>query len=159
MSIIERAQKAINECGKGENFDWHKKQNELARKFYNGEIDLDSLRRGLSQRKRGNEIILPWPGPLYGFLRKIGIDKEKAKRIVEEERGHYQVAREKGLETKIVVEILSGGSFGNVRGCQIRVSLAYLIPEGIDEDRLREAIRDISLAVERPSPDDLEMIS
>lgn len=96
-------------------------------------------------------LTLPSPGPLYGFLRKLGVSSQEASRITTEERFHYQIANQAGLPSRILVKFTRNES-GDI---QINVYLSYSLPQSLTEAQARQLIHAISLAPPDPSPDDL----
>lgn len=136
------------------------KQNEingLVRAFMNREIDIVAFREQLIQLHENDDmfVVLTHPGPVLGFLLKLGLDPESATNLAEEERAHYRVAQEQGLSPKIIFSFSQREIVEEPTGMFLNAFVSYEIPDRLDPDTLRYAIRTISLAPENPSQDDL----
>jgi hypothetical protein len=158
MSLVELAkEKARNPKPREGIINIQDFQNLHILEFTKGDIGLVTLRQRLRELGKDRDIIeLLSPGPLYGLLRKIGLGKQKANEITEEERAHFLVAKQYGLNSRIIIEFSeANGNKNSVLPSFMDVYFVYDIPEDIDDDRMRTIIEEISLAPEFPSADDL----
>lgn len=160
MSIVEDARRAArNPVERAKSLDWNRSKSDLTRRFLAKEIDLEDYR---TQQERLSipewVVTLPFPGPLYGLLRKIGLDKEGSKQITYEERKHYDTAQKAGVYDKVHIEFVgdecSGPNEDTTCG-EMNVFISFNIPEDLPPNKVREIIRDILLAPPHPSDDDL----
>lgn len=159
MGLVEQAlERAADITYRPEVIGRQSLQNELVRDFMLGNIDVTSLKQGLLHLGQDeNAIVLPSPGPLYGLLRELGVDIDKAKKRTAEEKAHYLAAKEVGLNSRVLI-VFSEESVNSTSGIKkgnMDVFLAYQIPDEMEEEEVRSAIQKISLAPESPSADDL----
>ena len=159
VGLVEQAlEKAANITYNPEVIGRQSLQNELVRDFMLGNIDFTSLKQGLLHLGQDvDAIVLPSPGPLYGLLRELGVNIDKAKERTAEEKAHYLATKEAGLNSRILI-VFSGESDNSSSGIKkgsMDVFLAYQIPDEMREEEVRSAIQKISLAPESPSADDL----
>ncbi|MBI3397157.1 hypothetical protein HY045_01630 [Candidatus Woesebacteria bacterium] len=161
MSYVERAKQILFDPLEYE--EVHALQiytNQLVGGFLDGTITVNQLRKGLSVRESDKLIKLPYPGPLYGLLRKLGFDQDLCRHIAYEERDHYSAAIAFGLETKIIIQVSKPREVDNTypRQLFLNVYLSFKIPDNIDPNILKEIIRQVVLAPKHPSQDDLAKI-
>lgn len=153
MNLIERAKYSRPHK---EILERQKQINTLARQFCESKIGLADFRKALFKLQEKDEgIILVHPGPLYGFLRKFGFDKETARRVADEERAHFQVAQKEGLNPRIVLEFSTGENREGVTTYHLDIFATFQIPEEIEDDKMRKILEEIALAPEEPSENDL----
>lgn len=159
MGLVEQAlERAADITYRPEVIGRQSLQNELVREFLLGDVDFTSLKQGLLHLGQDeNAIVLPSPGPLYGLLRELGVDIDKAKERTAEEKAHYLATKEAGLNSRVLI-VFSEESVNSTSGIKkgsMDVFLAYQIPDEMEEKEVRSAIQKISLAPEFPSADDL----
>lgn len=137
----------------------------LEQAFLAGKLSLEEFLSARHSLSETNGIItLPSPGPLYGLLRRLGLDITTCKIITYEERDHLAVAREQGVTNTQIKIVISRGeepvsqdpTFP--RAVSIQVSLNYSLPKGISDARAREIMTKILLAPSSPSKSDLAKI-
>lgn len=139
--------------------------NKQVRQFFMGDISLSELNEATKDiLNEENSIVLDFPGPLYGLLRRIGFDKNEAKKISFDEKAHYYVAKEEGIKvSKFAIQFSSNDNYNKLsndtlKTFQYRIYFWFKLPKNMDNDKAREAFRKILLAHEEPSPDDLAKI-
>lgn len=157
MNLIERA-KEIAKSSKSPRLIMERQEwaMALARQFNGGEINLADFRERLfGLQEEGKVIVLNHPGPLYGFLRKFGFDKETARKVANEERAHFRVAQRKDLNPRIVLEFSKENDEEGFTTYYLNPFVAYQVPKEIEEEKLRKIMEEIALAPEEPSEDDL----
>lgn len=153
MSLVERTRERFkNPLPHKQVTESQAQFNDLRREFFDGEIDLIEFRRKLSELEETNGIILYQPGPLYGLLRRLGINKETSRRVADEERAHFQAAKREGLNPRIVINFSKGEE---AQKTYLNAFVYYQIPEEIGSEKMREILIEIALAPEKPSKDDL----
>lgn len=159
MSLVELArQRARNPLSHEEVRKEQEQINQLVRQFCAGEINLRKLREGLfalQGLRETSSVVLNYGGPLYGLLRRLGLDKETARLLADEERAHLQAAERAGLTPRIIFEFSQCPDEEGILKQFLNIFVSYQIPEEIGEEQLRQAIREISLAPQEPSEDDL----
>ena len=164
MSIVERARKAAaSPQSLTEHLNNQSAHNRAISRFMSdtGAILAPGVfaARFQSDLDESEAIFLPSPGPLYGLLRKLGIDIETCKRVAYEERDHYAAARSLGLKTRISIEFTRKTASelleGEISQTFVHVYLHYTLPPDANPDQARRMIETISLAPRHPSPDDL----
>ena len=160
MGYVERAHDIIENPASKENLlKEREEKNELYRQFFSEEISLVELRTQLSfveERTSESKIGLPWIGPLYGLLRKIGIPQEEVKEVVVEEKEHYISAQIEGIQINGVDLIFFQDSETGKN--YVKPFLSFNIPEGLSDKKTREVLKRFFLAPENPSEDDLAKI-
>lgn len=160
MGYIEHARKIIEHPALKEDVEEERKEkNNLYRLCFSEEISLVELRTQLSsveERSSESTIELPWIGPLYGLLRKIGISRENVKEIVIEEKDHYFSAQTEGIQINGVDLIFFQDSKTGIN--YVQPFLSFNIPEGLSDQETRNKLKRFFLAPEDPSPDDLAKI-
>ena len=160
MGYVERAHDIIENPASKENLQEEREEiNELYRQFLSEKISRVELSTQLSsveERTSESKIELPWIGPLYGLLRKIGIPQEEVKEVVVEEKEHYISAQTEGIQINGVCLIFTQD---HVTGTKyVQPFLLFNIPEGLSDLETREVLERFFLAPENPSPDDLAKI-
>lgn len=160
MSIVEATLAAArNPVKKEVSEGWDVKKRDLTRKFLGGNIDLDDYRsQQLPLSVPDWAISLPYPGPLYGLLRRIGVNQKETRKITYEERAHYDIARKAGIFNGVHIEFVESdcGKLEESALCgEMNVFISYYIPQDEDPQKVRAIIRDILLAPSEPSEDDL----
>lgn len=157
MSLIERAkEKTKYSRPHKEILERQEFANTLVRQFCGGEIGLVEFREKLFElQEKGEKIVLDYPGPLYGFLRKFGFDKETARRVTDEEKTHFQVAQKEGLNPRIVLEFSKEKEEEGIWAHYLDIFVAFQIPNEIEEGKMRKILVEIAIAPEKPSEDDL----
>lgn len=157
MSLIERArERAKNPKPHRQIVERQEGSNDLTRQFCSAEINLNTFREKLFKlQKIDDEIVLNNPGPLYGLLRELGLDKESAQEIAEEERAHFRVAQREGLNPRIVLEFSEEIDEEGTLKQYLNALVVYQIPKEIEGKKMRKILKEIALAPEEPSEDDL----
>lgn len=123
-------------------------------------IDVDSKSSEVSEAF-SEALTLPYPGPLYGFLRKIGVPQADARRIDDEETAHFQRLAQLGGKPHIEIAVLAelnenGEPIDNSRELAVTVicSLAGLT---LATGELMKAIKSVHLAGDDVNPFDEEV--
>lgn len=163
MSYIERTLNAAqNPVDEEVALEWRKNKEELTRKFFRGEIDGKTY---LERQKNYNippwVVTIPYPGPLYGLLRRVGVDKKTSSDIAYHERDHYAVSQANHVFGAVHLEFIrkkGDKSSINSNEFAMRVFISFELPDDIDEEKLKSIIKEVLLAPEHPGPEDLAKI-
>lgn len=160
MSIVETTVAAArNPVKKEVSEGWDVKKRDLTHKFLSGNINLDDYRsQQLLLSVPDWAVSLPYPGPLYGLLRRIGVDQNETQRITYEERDHYDVARKAGIYNKVHIEFIEKDCedpTDDLSCGEMSVFISYFIPRDKNPEEVKEIIRNILLAPPEPSEYDL----
>lgn len=126
--------------------------NILLRAFMNDEISRENLNRGIIEFQEVYGVRLAFAGPLYGLLRKIGMGQEDARDAAYEERSHFIKARQRNMSPSCNIVFSQDEDTGEMK---LHIFTRYVLPESQPDEDLKGSIRDISLAPEYPSKDDL----
>jgi len=144
MSLVERARAtALSPKDHTEIVKRQQLANELVRQFYAGKIDLATLAKSLPKREEEKEIIIEFAGPVYGFLRRIGLDRENAKNLAQEERAHFFKAREYGLNPYFVFEISQDIDQNGQKRHYFNSFVFFEIPQNVDPQKAKQIMSEI----------------
>jgi len=152
-ALLDKIAKAAGSAVLKEEFEQRQKKiDEAAKKMVSGQKLIKPEIDFLSQESFPNEVEFSSFELMAEVFLRIGLGQELIDEIIEHERAHFDAAKEKGLDAKIIIKFykLKNGS----------IQFLPAIKTGFEEggDSTSENIRKVVSAPSTPSPSDKSKI-